>query len=35
VVATGITSYTNWGFYWNLWVLRLDETYRCAEYVEW
>jgi len=34
-VATGTTSYTNGAYYWNLWVLRLDENNRCAEYVEW
>jgi ketosteroid isomerase-like protein len=34
-VATGTTSYTNGELYWNLWVLRLDENNRCAEYVEW
>jgi ketosteroid isomerase-like protein len=34
-VATGVTRYADGKVYDNLWVLRLDDTSRCTEFVEW
>lgn len=34
-VATGVTRYADGKVYDNLWVLRFDDTSRCAGFVEW
>jgi len=34
-VATGVTRYSDGKVFDNLWVLRFDDTNRCAEFVEW